>query len=162
LTAPSSATPALSKKHQAQLLAAQSFMAFDFGTRRIGVATGNRISASTQALGTIATPFSVSAQQVVQLCLQQVRTWQPQALIVGLPTHADGAAHEMTQRAIKFACRLYEAAQMPVVMADERYSSVDASSENSKDLDAESARVILQRHFDVLDDLDTLNSTTTS
>ena len=76
-----------------------------------------------------------------------VKEWQPDALVVGIPTHPDGAAHEMTQRAQKFARQLHGRFNLPVYEVDERYSSVEAASRGAKDLDAEAAAIILEQFF---------------
>ena len=55
-----------------------------------------------------------------------VAEWQPGALVVGLPTHADGSEHAMTQRAQRFARQLEGRFALPVVMVDERWTTQDA------------------------------------
>jgi putative holliday junction resolvase len=118
-----------------------SFLAFDFGTRRTGVAVGNRLTRSAQALKTLHASGEALWPQV-QACLQE---WQPDALVVGVPLHPDGAAHEMTARAKKFARQLHGRFQKPVFEVDERYSSVQAESEGAQDVDSAAACIILEQ-----------------
>jgi putative holliday junction resolvase len=118
-----------------------TFLALDFGLRRTGVAVGNRLLRS-------ATPQpTIRAQGVAQLAQvrSRVREWQPDALVVGIPFHPDGASHENTERARKFARRLREHLKLPVFEVDERYSTTEALAEGAKDPDAGAACVILEQ-----------------
>jgi putative Holliday junction resolvase len=78
--------------------------------------------------------------------------WQPDALVVGIPTHPDGAAHTMTERAQRFARQLHGRYALPVHEVDERYSSVEAAGRGAKDLDSESAAIILEQFFSEMND----------
>jgi putative Holliday junction resolvase len=118
-----------------------TFLALDFGLRRTGVAVGNRLLRS-------ATPQpTIRAQGTAQLAQVQarVREWQPDALVVGIPFHPDGASHENTARARKFARRLRATLKLPVFEVDERYSTTEALAEGAKDPDAGAACVILEQ-----------------
>jgi putative holliday junction resolvase len=119
----------------------QSFLAFDFGTQRTGVAVGNRITRSAQALRTLQARGDALWPHIAS-CIQE---WQPDALIVGVPFHPDGAAHEMTARAQKFARQLQGRFNKPVFVVDERYSSVDAQDSGAKDVDSAAACIILEQ-----------------
>ena len=87
-----------------------------------------------------------------------IAEWQPERLVVGLPTHADGTPHEMTRLATKFGERLVRRFNLPVSYADERLTSLDAEARlretgrNSKSakplLDAVAAQLILQTWFE--------------
>lgn len=119
----------------------QSFLAFDFGTQRTGVAVGNRLTCSAQALKTVCAEGDARFAPIAAL----IKEWQPDALVVGVPRHPDGKAHAMTERAQRFARQLAGRFKLPVHEVDERYSSVEAASQGAKDLDAESARIILEQ-----------------
>ncbi len=119
----------------------QSFLAFDFGTLRTGVAVGNRLTRSAQAIKTVKAQGDARFAPIAAL----IREWQPHALVVGVPRHTDGNAHAMTERAQRFARQLAGRFSLPVHEVDERYSSVEAASQGAKDLDAESARIILEQ-----------------
>jgi putative holliday junction resolvase len=119
----------------------QSFLAFDFGTQRTGVAAGNRLTRSAQAIKTVKAEGDARFAPIAAL----IKEWQPDALVVGVPRHPDGNPHEMTQRAQRFARQLAGRFNLPVHEVDERYSSVEAASQGAKDLDAESARIILEQ-----------------
>ena len=121
--------------------AAQSFLAFDFGTRRTGVAVGNRLTRTAQPLKTIAAQGDALFAPIAAI----LQEWQPDALVVGVPRHPDGNAHDMTQRAQRFARQLAGRFHLPVHEVDERYSSVEAAAQGARDLDAESARIILEQ-----------------
>lgn len=119
----------------------QSFLAFDFGTRRTGVAVGNRLTRTAEPVKTIQAEGDARFVPIAAI----IKEWQPDALVVGVPRHPDGVAHEMTQRAQRFARQLSGRFNLPVHEVDERYSSVEAAAQGAKDLDAESARIILEQ-----------------
>ncbi|PTT87160.1 Holliday junction resolvase RuvX [Pelomonas sp. HMWF004] len=118
----------------------QSFLAFDFGTRRIGVASGTRLLGAAEPRATLK---SGDWDAIAAL----VKTWQPDALVVGVPCHPDGAAHEMTAKARNFGRRLAGRHHLPVFEVDERYTSVEAEAEGADDVDAAAAALILEQFF---------------
>jgi putative Holliday junction resolvase len=120
----------------------QTFLAFDFGIKRTGVATGNRLTGTASPQPTITA--SNNDQQLGAVALR-VAEWQPDALVVGVPFHPDGAAHENTARAQKFARQLRARFSLPVFEVDERYSTTEALSSGAKDADAASACIILEQ-----------------
>ena len=75
----------------------------------------------------------------------RIREWQPDALVVGVPFHPDGAAHANTAMARKFARRLRGRHPLPVFEVDERYSTTEAHARGAKDPDAEAACIILEQ-----------------
>ncbi len=119
----------------------QSFLALDFGTRRTGVAVGNRLLRSAQGLPTIQAQGDARFEQV----RKRLDEWQPHALVVGVPFHPDGAEHENTLRARKFARSLRGRFGLPVFEVDERYSTTEALSEGARDPDAGAACIILEQ-----------------
>nr|WP_217916209.1 Holliday junction resolvase RuvX [Duganella sp. BJB1802] len=74
--------------------------------------------------------------------------WKPARLVVGLPMHPDGAEHEMTARARKFANQLHGRFNLPVELVDERYSSAVISAKRGEVIDDRAAAIILQQYFD--------------
>lgn len=120
---------------------AQTFLGFDFGTQRIGVASGNRLTQSANPLPTVAQQGDARWQSLQAL----LREWAPDAVVVGVPCHPDGTAHEMTALAQKFARQLHGRFGATVFMVDERYTSVAAESEGARDLDAGAAVLILEQ-----------------
>ena len=119
----------------------QTFLAFDYGLKRTGVASGNRITRTATPQATIA---AVGEARWVQIA-DRLKSWQPDALVVGVPFHPDGAAHENTARARKFARQLHGRYGLPVYEVDERYSTTEAHSLWAKDADAASACIILEQ-----------------
>ena len=126
----------------------QTFLAFDFGTKRTGVATGNRLirTASPQLT------MTANNDQRLDAAALRIKDWQPDALVVGVPFHPDGAAHENTLRAQKFARQLRAKFSLPVFEVDERYSTTEALSNGAKDADAASACIILEQFLRSLPD----------
>jgi putative holliday junction resolvase len=137
-----------------------TILAFDFGEKRIGVAVGETIIKSATPLTCIDTEINEIRFAKIQALIEE---WQPNLLIVGLPTHLDGTAHTLTNLSKKFAQRLEGRFNRPVIMVDERLSSVEAaqqlqaaglSAKQQKDkIDAMAAQVILQSYFDQLETL---------
>jgi len=100
-------------------------LAFDFGTRRIGVAVGNTLVRVAHPLTTIADEANAARFAAVASLIDE---WQPAVLVVGRPVHADGKAHEMTARAERFARQLEGRFGLPVAQVDERLTTVDAEA----------------------------------
>jgi putative Holliday junction resolvase len=129
-------------------------LAFDFGTRRIGLAVGNSITGSSQALA----PITADHDDVrFTLIAAQIKEWAPDQLVVGLPCHPDGAEHAMTAKARRFGNQLLGRFGLPVAWVDERYTSAvlendpkfqqKQASKQTFSLDSESARLILEQYF---------------
>ncbi len=121
----------------------QSFLAFDFGVKRTGVATGNSLLRQASPLTTVAAEGDARFAPIGRL----ITEWQPDALVVGIPVHPDGAAHDNTRRAQRFARQLQGRFGLPVHLVDERYSTTEASAGGARDLDAASAAVILDQYL---------------
>lgn len=132
----------------------KTFLGFDFGERRIGVAVGNDLTETANPLTAIeATNDEARFNAIATL----VRDWTPCAFVVGLPAHPDGKPHAMTARCEKFARQLTGRFALPAHLVDERYTSVDAAralsgskltgQRKKKAIDAEAAAQILRRFF---------------
>ena len=130
-------------------------LAFDFGTRRIGVAMGNTLLRMAQPLVTIDDERTDERFAAIAALIKE---WQPGTLVVGLPTHADGSEHDMTQRAQRFARQLEGRYGLPVAQVDERWTTqdaqatLDATGTNGRASravrDQVAAQLILQSWFD--------------
>ena len=118
-----------------------SFMAFDFSARRVGIATGNTVLGRAQALRTLSAEGEARFVAIGDL----LREWRPDAIVVGVPVHPDGAAHDNTRRARRFARQLHGRFGLPVHEVDERYTTVDAAADGAPDLDAAAAALILEQ-----------------
>lgn len=119
----------------------QTFLAFDFGLKRTGVASGNRLLRTATPQSTIRAEGEARLAQAAE----RVKEWQPDALVVGVPFHPDGASHENTARARKFARQLRGRCGKPVYEVDERYSTTEALASGARDADAAAACVILEQ-----------------
>jgi len=119
----------------------QMFLALDFGIKRTGFAVGNRLMRTAQPQGTIAAEGDARFVKIAQ----QIKEWQPDALVVGVPYHPDGAEHENTLRARKFSRQLQGRFKLPVFEVDERYTTTEALSMGAKDADAAAACIILEQ-----------------
>lgn len=103
-----------------------TLLAFDFGTKSIGLAYGQSITRTARELTPIPARDGVPDWQQIEKLL---REWQPSALLVGLPLNMDGTDSELSQRARKFGNRLHGRFGLPVIMADERLSTFEAKAE---------------------------------
>jgi len=105
------------------------------------VASGNSLTRSAQPLRTIAATGDARFAAIGKL----IAEWRPDALVVGVPFHPDGVAHENTERARRFARQLAGRFALPVSEVDERYSTTEAAAGGARDLDAASAAIILDQ-----------------
>lgn len=132
-----------------------TLLAFDFGTKRIGIAIGNTLTATAQPLTTINDEKNDARFTTIAALLAE---WQPVALIVGLPCNEDGAPHELTALCRRFANRLKGRFNLPTLLVDERYTSAAASAVLDEEgihgrqqkayIDQYAAQQILQAYFD--------------
>jgi putative Holliday junction resolvase len=130
-------------------------LAFDFGTKRIGIAVGNTLLRQANPLTTIADEKTDMRFARIEALLNE---WQPSALVVGLPSNDDGTPHELTALCRRFANRLKGRFNLPTILLDERYTSLAASAQLNKEgihgmkqkslIDQYAAQQILQAYFD--------------
>jgi putative Holliday junction resolvase len=104
---------------------ADTVLAFDFGTRRIGVAVGHLATGLAHPLATIARERERDRFDAIAALVAE---WKPARLVVGLPVHADGTPHAMTARAQRFGRQLAGRTGLPVEFADERHTTVAAGA----------------------------------
>ncbi len=129
----------------------RSLMGFDFGTRSIGVATGQEITGTASPLTSLKANDGIPDWSQIEKILKE---WQPDLLIVGLPLNMDGTEQEMTQRARKFGQRLHGRFGFQVEFKDERLTTTDAKARlferggyralGKSRVDAVSAQLILE------------------
>ena len=107
-----------------------TLLAFDFGTKSIGVAVGQRITGTARPLPAIKAQDGTPDWNIIERLLKE---WQPDEIIVGLPLNMDGTASELGNRAKKFARRLKHQLEeahrpRPIILADERLTSREAKN----------------------------------
>jgi len=133
-------------------------LAFDFGTRRVGVASGDTLTRAARPLCTL--EYSKPALLWPQIDTL-LRDYTPRQLIVGLPYNVDGTETGMTPRVREFATELGQRSALPVALVDERHSSKEAERElaharrsgmktrrvTHADVDRIAAKVVLERWF---------------
>lgn len=144
---------------KARSTAPGTVLAFDFGLHRIGVAVGEPETGSAHPLPGVA---ALSAAGRLTAIARLVKEWRPALLVVGRPLGEDGAPHEMTRRAERFARQLAARFALPIELVDERYSSVEvesrmraaygsrkaASLARGKALDSHAAQLLIEQYFD--------------
>jgi len=101
----------------------KNVLAFDFGTKTIGVAVGQTVSYSANPLTELKARDGIPNWSQIEAL---VREWQPRLILVGLPLNMDGSYSELTRRAEKFGKRLHGRLGLQVEMVDERLSSFEA------------------------------------
>lgn len=104
-------------------------MAFDFGIKRIGVAIGQKLTRTTQPIGTLKTQSGHPNWQNIEYIYN---LWKPSRLIVGLPLKIDGGAQAITILSKQFAKQLQERFQITVEMHDERFTTIEARSNHNR------------------------------
>lgn len=134
---------------------ANTYLAFDFGRKHIGVAVGRSASRLAQALDTVAARNELPDWDHITRLIEE---WQPCALVVGLPLNMDDTENDMTRAAKKFGNRLRARYNLPVHMVDERLTSVAAKNvlieagvpqkQHKSKLDRLAAQTILQAFLD--------------
>ncbi|MZR63165.1 Holliday junction resolvase RuvX [Alcanivorax sp. DP30] len=98
-------------------------LAFDYGTQKIGVASGNELLGTASPLKALPCKNTQPNWDDIAALLKE---WEPEALVVGLPLNMDGSESESTTRAKKFANRLKGRFGMKVWLVDERLSTREA------------------------------------
>lgn len=136
------------------MLAKKSIIAFDFGTRRIGVAVGQAITGTATPLPPLSATQGVPDWLLVK---ELERVWKPQAWVVGLPLNMDGTEQPITKQVRQFIEALQLHTQLPVYEMDERLSTKEARAElfeargyaalQKESVDSVAAKLILERWF---------------
>ena len=132
-----------------------TLLAFDFGTKRIGIAIGNTLLRRASPLTTINEEKTEARFAAIAALLNE---WQPGALVVGLPSNEDGTPHDLTALCRRFANRLKGRFDLPTILLDERYTSLAASAQLNEEgihgmkqkslIDQYAAQQILQAYLD--------------
>lgn len=124
-----------------------TYLGFDPGARRLGVAVGGTLTGRARALRVLPCRDGEPDWAALDALIAE---WQPAGLVVGVPYHADGSASHSTRLAERFAGRLGSRSGLSVQRVDERLSSREAAAAlrargtRQESLDAEAARVILE------------------
>ena len=106
-----------------------NILSFDFGEKRIGVAIGNSITESYHPLETINTSKNTERYKIIESLL---KSWEPIKLVIGYPLNDDGTVSYMSTMAKKFGIKLKNKYNIPIVMIDERFTSLEADLELKK------------------------------
>nr|VFJ43751.1 MAG: putative holliday junction resolvase [Candidatus Kentron sp. DK]VFJ49538.1 MAG: putative holliday junction resolvase [Candidatus Kentron sp. DK] len=127
--------------------AATTLLGFDPGSKQIGIAVGQTLTNTASPLGVVSVRGNVPDWESID---RVVGTWEPDALVVGIPLNMDGTEQEMTQVARRFRDQLLHRYHLPVHVADERLSTREARNRLADEgrLDAEddpvAAQIILE------------------
>ena len=127
----------------------QQVLGFDFGEKRIGIASGQSITCNSNPVTTLTSKNNKPDWAAIEALIAE---WKPDALIVGLPYYLDGTKSEMTERAEKFSRQLEGRFQLPVYTHNEALSSFEAEQflhgkkkqHNKQDIDKIAAAIIVQ------------------
>lgn len=136
-----------------------TLLGFDFGMKRIGVAIGQTVTKTARPLGMIKANQGIPAWDSIS---KLIKTWQPDAFVVGIPLNMDGTEQPLTLAAKQFADRLHERFQLPVFGMDERLTSIEAKARlfesggykalQNTSIDSIAAQLILQNWLTNLND----------
>ena len=118
-------------------------MGFDYGTRKIGVATGQLVTRTATPIAIVQARDGIPNWNDIEKLITE---WKPSQLIVGLPLNMDGSESEMSIRALKFARRLTGRFNLPHQTIDERLSTREAreQSKTAGQIDDIAAKIILE------------------
>ncbi len=132
----------------------QQVLGFDFGTTRIGVASGQTLTASTTELPAVSARDGTPNWQQLDKIIEE---WQPDILVVGIPLNMDNSISEMSRRARRFANRIQDRYQRTCFLIDERLTTRDAkqihyargggNNFRKESVDGIAAQLILQSWF---------------
>ena len=132
-----------------------TLLAFDFGTKSIGVAIGQRITGTARPLTALKAQNGTPDWNLIERLLKE---WQPDEVVVGLPLNMDGSEQLLTARARNFANKIHGRFGVRVALHDERLSTVEARSGlfahvgyralNKGSVDSASAVIILESYFE--------------
>lgn len=133
----------------------RSVLGFDYGTKSIGIAVGQEITATARPLLSIKAVDGIPKWEEIGALITE---WKPDLIVVGLPLNMDGTEQEMTQRARKFANRLSGRFGVKVATQDERLTTADAKARlfemggykalTKGQVDAMSAVLIVESYFE--------------
>ncbi|MDI9336497.1 MAG: Holliday junction resolvase RuvX [Gammaproteobacteria bacterium] len=119
-----------------------TFMGFDIGRKRTGIAYWTKYLQRAKPLKTL------SMVHLHSYLKKLIDEWQPDGLVIGVPYYPDGNDNENTQFCIHFGHQLTQSYQLPVFAVDERYSTVEAKSRNwQADQDSLSASILLEQFW---------------
>ena len=117
-------------------------MAFDFGTKRIGVAVGQKITGTATPVSVVKARDGKPDWQVIDKLVEE---WKPNVFVVGLPINMDGTQSDMSEAATRFSRRLHGRYGIRIELMDERLSTFEAREFETPDqLDAIAAKLILE------------------
>ena len=136
--------------------AVQTILAFDFGLKRIGIASGDTITRTAAPRSGAAVRGGEPDWAEIE---RQVRSLHPELLVVGDPYNVDGSPGAIAPAVRRFAAELERRFGLPVKMVDERWSSLEAAAAlkaqrasgerkrrvRREDIDSAAAAVILER-----------------
>lgn len=130
-------------------------LGFDFGLKRIGIASGQTLTGTATPQTTLK---ALNGNPDWEGIRHQIEQWQPEALIVGMPYHLDGKENSMTRAVTGFCNGLKKRYRLPVITLDERHSSTRAESilkeqmkidqHNKHEIDKMAAAIIVQDWLD--------------
>lgn len=101
----------------------ETILAFDFGTKRIGVAIGQTITGTASPLEPLYVTDELPNWSKIE---ELVRVWRPDAIVVGIPYNMDGSEQAITNKARIFMNELEKRINLPIFGMDERLTTIEA------------------------------------
>lgn len=136
-------------------LSSDTYLGFDFGNKKIGIAVGHATTGIASPLQTLRSPNQVPDWTAIGKLIEE---WQPLGLVVGLSKQQDGSDNIVTPRMQKFCRQLNGRFNLPVYQIDETLTTFAAKQLLFDDLkvsagklwavqDQLAAQIILQSWF---------------
>ncbi|WOT06063.1 Holliday junction resolvase RuvX [Shewanella youngdeokensis] len=136
-------------------MSSQTVLGFDYGTKSIGVAIGQELTASARPLMSLKAVDGIPKWEEIGNLITE---WKPDLIVVGLPLNMDGTEQDITLRAKKFGNRLNGRFGVKVATQDERLTTADAKARlfemggykalTKGQVDAMSAVLIVESYFE--------------
>lgn len=131
-----------------------TYIAFDFGTKRIGMAVGQTITQSATPLPLV---HVINGEPTWEQIDKAMTKWQPCAIVIGIPVNMDGTEQHTTHLARGFANQLKARYKLPVHRVDERLTTATVKEEiftrggfkalQKANIDSYAAKLILESWF---------------
>ena len=117
-------------------------MAFDFGTTKIGVAVGQKITGTATPVTVVKAKDGIPEWPAIDRLVEE---WQPTVFVIGLPLNMDGTESDMSEAATRFSRRLHGRYGINIELMDERLSTFEAREfDEPGKVDAIAAKLILE------------------
>jgi putative Holliday junction resolvase len=125
-------------------------VAFDFGTKKIGVAVGQTSTCTSSPLQVISSKDNKVKWNEIMILLNE---WKPELVIVGKPLNMDGTDSEIMKEVEKFYQKLKSIYDAKFEYIDERLTTFEArqilEEKQFETVDANAAKILIDNWFEL-------------